>query len=383
MSTTTVFPIASGLPSVALQEFDTSAWFHATGNSIYLKFLPQDMSKEVIRAALEFAGQINRIDIVNSPPNNMTGATYRMAFIHFDFWYSTQYSMDFRGQIVSAYPRPFKMFSSVLNRELTVTINTRPVPKTDYNVDQLSDMFHRLQEQFTTTISDQAKQVADQSKQVADQSKQIAEQAKQIQDLTDEVAYLKKIGENNIRDYCDLKLSVDDLEEQVEVIDSNIKCLNEVSNKEIARLVNGGEEEDPIMEFRIQISDLHALISNYSSEMERHDVDLAFEDARINNRVKYLSECIGMVESSVHINTQKAIYFSTDIKELFKQLAVQKKDIQYLQKTSCSADAVESRMALRTIKHIDSWLRSPQLLTYDEHFDKEEKHLLDSVVTDA
>jgi len=373
MSTTTVFPIASGLSSVAsglpsvskgLQEFDTSAWFHAAGNSIYLKFLPQDMTKEDIKAALEFAGQINRIDIVNSPPNNMTGATYRMVFIHFDFWYSTQYSMDFRGQIVSAYPRPFKMFSSVLNRELTVTINTRPVPKTDYNVDQLSDMFHRLQEQFTTTIADQAKQ---------------------IQDLTEEVAWLKRIGDINSRDLWDVKLSVDDLEGQVAQNTSDINRLNQESTGAIQRMVNGGEEEDPIMDFRIQISDLRTVISNLSSDMERHVVDFAFEDARINSRIKDLSRNIGDIETSVHIHTQKDISMSMDIKEAFKQLAVQKKDLQDVQTIwmECSADAAESRIALRTMKHIDSWLRSPQYLSYEEHFDKEEKHLLDSVVTDA
>lgn len=342
MSTSTVFPIASGLPSVASQDFDTSAWFHSAGNSIYLKFLPQDMSKEDIRVALEFAGKINRIDIVNSPPNNMTGATYRMAFIHFDFWYSTPFSMDFRGQIVSAYPRPFKMFSTLMNRELTVTINTRPVPKTDYNVDQLSDMFHRLQEQFTTTI-------ADQSKQVADQSKQIAEQAQQIQDLTEEVAHLKKIGDINSRDYCDLKLSVEDLEEQVEVNKSQIECLNDISNREIARLINGPpKEEDPDEEeylclscIESKIEEVRKLATDCQQEIERHVVDLAFDDSRINDRVKYLSECIGNVETSVHINTQKAISMSMDIKEAFVQLAAQKKDLQDVQKIW----AEESRMA--------------------------------------
>jgi len=148
-------------PTVQKPEFDTALWYHSAGNSIYLKFLPQDMTKEDLQAAFAFLGQINRIDIVNSAPNKTTGATYRMVFIHFDFWYSTPTSMDLRGQILAAYPRPFQMYSSIAMRELSVTINTRPVPKTNYNVDQLSDMFHRLQEQFTTTVENQAKEIED------------------------------------------------------------------------------------------------------------------------------------------------------------------------------------------------------------------------------
>jgi len=337
MSTTTVFPIASGL-KVASQEFDTTKWFHSAGNSIYLKFLPQDMSKEDIRAALEFVGQISRIDIVNSPPNKLTGATYRMVFIHYDFWYSTEASMGFRGELVSNYPRPFQMYSSILQRELTVTINTRPVPKTDYNVDQLSDMFHRLQEQFTTTIQ---------------------AQAQEIQELKEELADLRRITEHNGRDFWDVKLSVDDLEEQVEVNTSQLNCLNDISNKEIANLINGPpKEQDPEEEVEYLCSScIESKIDECKQEIERHVVNLAFTDA-VNK---------------------------SNIDEAFRQLAVQKKDLQdaYQIWQNLSSDASHSRMAVRTVKHIDSWLRSPQLLNYQEHYDKEEKYLHDLAAADA
>jgi cell division protein FtsL len=295
--------VASGLP-VASQEFDTTKWFHSPGNSIYLKFLPQDMSKEDIRAALEFVGQISRIDIVNSPPNKLTGATYRMVFIHYDFWYSTEASMGFRGEILSVYPRPFQMWSSILQRELAVTINTRPVPKTDYNVDQLSDMFHRLQEQFTTTIQ---------------------AQTKDIQELKEEVADLRRITEHNGRDFWDVKLSVDELEEKVEVNTSQLNSLNEVSNKEIAMLVNGPSQEDQEeMEYlcssclESKIDEACKLVADCQHEMERHVVDLAFEDARINARVKDLSQNIGHIETTVFGNTSALIDLSNRVKELEK-----------------------------------------------------------------
>jgi exonuclease VII large subunit len=104
-------------------------------------------------------GQINRIDIVNSPPNKVTGGTYRMAFVHFDYWYSTMESMEVRQIIASGFENKedFRLgFDGVV-----VTINTRPVPKTDYNVDQLSDMFHRLREEFTTTIQKQSDEITE------------------------------------------------------------------------------------------------------------------------------------------------------------------------------------------------------------------------------
>ena len=188
--------VASGLEEKP--EFDTTEWFHSAGNSIYLKYLPLDVSKEDLSAAFGFAGKISRIDIVNSPPNKHTGATYRMVFIHYDFWYSTQISMEFRSQIISAYPKPYHMYSYVVNRELSVTINTRPVPKTNYNVDQLSDMFHRLQEQFTTTIEQQTIKIEEQSKEIAD--------------LKGEVARLTDISKNNSYDIFSVQT---DIREQV------------------------------------------------------------------------------------------------------------------------------------------------------------------------
>ena len=155
--------IAPGLQAIApgLPNFDTDKWFHSPNGSIYLKFLPQDMDKEDIQKVFEFAGKIERIDIVNSAPNKTTGATYRMAFIHFEYWYSTGTSLDFRHNIIQQFPNQCHMYSPIVQRELSVTINTRPVPKTNYNVDQLSDMFHRLQEQFTTTVEKQAQEITE------------------------------------------------------------------------------------------------------------------------------------------------------------------------------------------------------------------------------
>jgi len=204
----------SGLPVAKLMpEFDTTTWFHSAGNSIYLKFLPQDMQQETLRAAFEFAGKISRIDIVNSPPNKVTGATYRMAFIHYDFWYSDPISIDFRSKIVSSYPRPFQMFSTVSNRELSVTINTRPVPKTNYNVDQLSDMFHRLQEQLTMSLEKQEKQ------------------AKEIEDLKTEIVELNQKQQHMNCDYSNLAYDIESIDKTVTRLNEDVDEFTDWSDR--------------------------------------------------------------------------------------------------------------------------------------------------------
>jgi len=86
-------------------------------------------------------------------------------------------------------------------RDLSITINTRPVPKTDYNVDQLSDMFHRLQEQFTTTVEKQATEIAE---------------------LKEEVAELKKKNNHIQRNYWDLRRDFDELDKTVERMNSDL-----------------------------------------------------------------------------------------------------------------------------------------------------------------
>jgi len=103
-------------------------------------------------------GKINRIDIVNSPPK-ANGATYRMAFVHFDYWYSASDSMEVRQGILESFyeKTDFRVgFDGVV-----VTINTRPVPKTNYNVDQLSDMYHRMREEFTAIVEKQSTEIVE------------------------------------------------------------------------------------------------------------------------------------------------------------------------------------------------------------------------------
>ena len=226
----------------------TNNWFHSPNGSIYLKFIPGDMTKEDIRAAFEFAGQINRIDIVNSVPYNSAGATYRMAFIHFNYWYSSQDSVNVRHSIVSCFPKAFQMYSLVAMRELNVTINTRPVPKTDYNVDQLSDMFHRLQEQFTTTVE---------------------KQAQEINELKQEVAELKKLNKHIQCDYWNLQRDFDGLVDTVSIINGDLDELTTWSDGTAGDIQELREKLDGFK------TDIHRQIGDIEKKQEKDEAEVA------------------------------------------------------------------------------------------------------------
>jgi hypothetical protein len=139
-------------------QVDTESWFKMENGSIYVKYISYNVDKDMLHRTFSFMGMINRIDVVNSPPTN-TGTCYRYAFIHYDYWYETEPSIRCREDIISRFPMELHFWSDICYANLSVTINTRPVPKTTYNIDQLSDMYHRLREEFTVTIGKQASEI--------------------------------------------------------------------------------------------------------------------------------------------------------------------------------------------------------------------------------
>ena len=235
----TNFPVAPGIQDKP--EVDLTEWFHAPGKSLCLKDLPYNITKQDVFAAFNFAGKINRVDIV---PN---GATYCMAFIHFEYWYSNEDSMDFRSEIVRAYPKPIGRFAAAHDFSIiSITINTRPIPKTDYNVEQLSDMFHRLQEQFNTTIGEQSKKIEEQSQQIDELKCQVRHLTNMTEETSSDVLYLKKDldekclhcsqleGMSEFHSYAidELQISSEKTNERIdEVISENAK-----QNEEIAQI---------------------------------------------------------------------------------------------------------------------------------------------------
>lgn len=196
----------TGESGLSKEYIDNAVWFNGPSGSIFLKFVPQDMTDADIRTAFDFFGPINRIDVVLNKTN---GSSYRMAFIHFDYWYSSPASLEARHNIVHYFPRPFQMYSLTAMRELSITINTRPVPKTTYNVDQMSDMLQRLQEQFATTVE---------------------KQAKQIEELTEEVTELKRRQQHSECDIGNIQYDFESLENTVSILNGDLDEFTEWSD---------------------------------------------------------------------------------------------------------------------------------------------------------
>jgi hypothetical protein len=152
--------LSNNNPAVPV-DFNVQKWYSSNGGSIYLKYVPTHIvGKEELTYLFSEIGKVSRVDIVNSAPNKNTGASYRMAFIHFDFWYPTPHSEHIRNILATNFPHPiqylvpeYSLRPKYASNSLTLMINTRPVPKTIYNVDQLSDMYHRLREEYNDTVT--------------------------------------------------------------------------------------------------------------------------------------------------------------------------------------------------------------------------------------
>ena len=181
---TTFTASASASASTA---FNLAEWRNSPG-SIYVKYVPNHIGKEELTFIFCAIGKVSRVDIVNSAPNKKTGSCYRMAFIHFEFWYRNQYSNGLRENLIAQFPNPVVFWSHYREfsmDSLTLMINTRPVPKTIYNVDQLSDMYHRLREEYTTTVA-QLREELDEIKQLLKEATAKHQDASHIIDIAEE-----------------------------------------------------------------------------------------------------------------------------------------------------------------------------------------------------
>ena len=174
--------------SNATAEFNLTEWIHSPG-SIYVKYVPTHMDKEELTYIFCEIGKVSRVDIVNSAPNKITGSWYRMAFIHFDFWHRDEFSMGLRDSLAIQFPNPVSFNSRhylYALDTLTLMINTRPVPKTVYNVDQLSDMYHRLREEYTSTVAQLREEINELKQMVIRQTRNTAHSDSHIIDIPED-----------------------------------------------------------------------------------------------------------------------------------------------------------------------------------------------------
>ena len=120
-------------------------WSRNGGSSIFIKRIPEWLSKESIQDIFKEFGEISRVHIVDVAPDKGEG---RMAFVHFENWHTNQTSnlARFNIRFSKDNTHTFPITNSLTNQSynLFITFNRRPIPKTTYDNDQLTDMINKL-----------------------------------------------------------------------------------------------------------------------------------------------------------------------------------------------------------------------------------------------
>ena len=128
---------------------DPQMWATSDGSSIFVKWIPDEMSETDAQRFFETYGPIDRVEIVyKMKDGNKIG---RMLFVHFVSWNDT----FLPDSIARNHPNPVELEYSVTTRynnekiyKLKCCMNIRPIPKVDYTTTQLTDMFENLSKKF-------------------------------------------------------------------------------------------------------------------------------------------------------------------------------------------------------------------------------------------
>lgn len=126
-------------------------WFMGKGNSIYVKWVPDELTEQDATHYFSILGLIKRVEFVPHKTGNS-----RMLFVHFEEWHNNNFSVEIRQLIANAYPAEhsmpitYKLVTGIPKTyNLKCCVNVRPIPTVEYNTHQLSDMFERLNDRVT------------------------------------------------------------------------------------------------------------------------------------------------------------------------------------------------------------------------------------------
>ena len=139
----------------------------STWSSIFVPRIDYRITKTRLRTIFEQkyqAGQLTRIDFVDVAPDKGSG---RMAFLHFDKWTNSDFSIYMRNQIET---NGFMDIQEQIDNDVVIIhmlINKRPVPKSTLNVDQLTDMFSRLNDDFSDMRDKMQCKIVEQDEEIA------------------------------------------------------------------------------------------------------------------------------------------------------------------------------------------------------------------------
>ena len=120
------------------------SWVNDKNGSLFIKYIPNHVTKTNLRDMFNFLGKISRIDVVNISENG----SGRRAFIHYSEWNNTNESFLLRSNIADCYPTHFQHWDEIYSFEFSITLNCRPIPTTELNLYQIQDWNQRLNDEF-------------------------------------------------------------------------------------------------------------------------------------------------------------------------------------------------------------------------------------------
>jgi hypothetical protein len=112
--------------------------------SLYIEWVPNEMTKETAEYYFSTLGVVKAVDFVKQKMGNA-----RMMFIHFERFHKRQVDVE---SIAFNHPNPYEMAITFKTQNpqylktyiLRCRINTKPIPRVEYNPAQLTDMVDRL-----------------------------------------------------------------------------------------------------------------------------------------------------------------------------------------------------------------------------------------------
>lgn len=203
-------------------------WVSGRGNSIYIKWIPDQMDEAGAYHYFNYIGSISRVDIAP----HTDGGRGRMMFIHFNEWYPTAIP----SMIADAYPESYPIgvrFASFEDPNifkkytLNCFINTRPIPAVDYNSHQLSDMIRTVDNEASAKFHALEAKVAELQCQMAD----LFLEFKRQKDANDELTYENQYLLSEIQYMQSLHPEDEDEYEQRELEEFDVKGWNNIVKK--------------------------------------------------------------------------------------------------------------------------------------------------------
>jgi hypothetical protein len=178
-------------------------WATEKGSSIYIQWIPDEMTESDAKHFFSTYGIVERVEIVYKMKNGMKIG--RMLFVHFLEWHET----FLPGAIAQSHPDPVELEYGVTKRsnsvkiyKLKCRINLR---KTEHSPSQLSDMFENLEKKFVELHSESSAAIA-----------RLERENKQIRDeynaLVKRVQLCEQIGLCDISRFEDIYTRLDHLE---------------------------------------------------------------------------------------------------------------------------------------------------------------------------